>query len=1039
MVVVKQFQSGQPHLRNTRPGLPHSHSLPWPRSPLASALAGCLALATGAQAAPYVEAGKLGDAASWRSAEFKADWGLGAIHADSAYAAGYTGQGIKLGIFDQPVYAQHPEFSGSDKVITLVTSGTRQYTDPYIPVKAGDAFRYDGTPSVGSDGKLGSHGTHVGGIAAGSRDGGAMHGVAFDAQIISAENGDPGPEDGIILGNDGAVYKAGWDGLVASGARIINNSWGIGITDRFAKGGRDPAFPHFSLSDAQAQFSQIQPLLGTLPGGAYDGAINAARSGVLTIFAAGNDYNLNNPDAIAGLGYFVPQIAPQWLTVAALQQNPDTSSADPYTISTFSSRCGYTASFCVSAPGTRIYSAVIGGTRLEDMTVGYANKNGTSMAAPHAAGAAAVLMERFPYMDAAQIAGVLRTTARDMGAPGIDELYGWGMIDLQKGIRGPAMLVTEQDIPQALRVDGAYGVSQWVANLPGVGALLDVGKPTQRRCTQFNCGFDIWSNDIGGHGGLTKEGIGTLVLSGNNSYAGPTLVNQGRLAVNGSLASAVTVNQGGILGGNGQIGGLTANAGGTVAPGNSIGTLNVAGDVTFQPGSTYAVEVSPTASDRIVSSGQVSLNGASLAMVLEPSSNSGFGSVLGRQFDILDAAGGVQGSFGAVLPNYLFLGGSLDYSATGVQLAVQRSARSFASVGLNDNQVAVAAASEQLGAGNPVFESLLLAPTAASAQRAFQQLSGEIHPAVASVLINQGRALRDTLGERLRQDAGASSNGTENLDDGAWFKALGTWGKADGGSSRAGYTTSIGGLLAGVDGEVGEGRRLGLFGGYSDSSLNMGDGTHSSAKVDSYHLGAYVGQQRDALRLTAGGAYSWHRIDVKRELQLAGESQRLKSKRDAQSAQLFTEAAWAFALQPLVLEPFANLAYVNVSSERFKEKGGAAALRGADDHRDAWLTTLGLRAGQRLPLSAARSLELSATLGWQLQLNPTESATNLGFVEGGQGFKVRSLSLDRDAAVLGARAGLALGRGTRINLDYNGLLGARDKSHGVGLTLDWQF
>ena len=415
-----------------------------------------------------------------------------------------------------------------------------------------------------------------------------MHGVAFDAQIISAENGDPGPEDGIILGNDGAVYKAGWDGLVASGARIINNSWGIGITDAFAKGGRDPAFPHFGLSDAQAQFSQIRPLLGTLQGGAYDGAINAARSGVLTIFAAGNDYNLNNPDAIAGLGYFVPEIAPQWLTVAALQQNPDTSSAEPYTISTFSSRCGYTASFCVSAPGTRIYSAVIGGTSLEDMTVGYANKNGTSMAAPHTAGAAAVLMERFPYMDAAQIAGVLRTTARDMGAPGIDELYGWGMIDLQKGIRGPGMLVTERDIPQELRIDGAYGSSQWVANLPGVGALLDAGKPTQRRCTQFNCGFDIWSNDISGHGGLTKEGIGTLVLSGNNSYAGPTLVNQGRLAVNGSLTSAVTVNQGATLGGNGRIGGLTANAGATVAPGNSIGTLNVAGDVTFQPGSTYA-------------------------------------------------------------------------------------------------------------------------------------------------------------------------------------------------------------------------------------------------------------------------------------------------------------------------------------------------------------------------------------------------------------------------------------------------------------------
>ncbi|WP_207265432.1 hypothetical protein [Pseudomonas sp. GW101-3H06] len=47
--------------------------------------------------------------------------------------------------------------------------------------------------------------------------------------------------------------------------------------------------------------------------------------------------------------------------------------------------------------------------------------------------------------------------------------------------------------------------------------------------------------------------------------------------------------------------------------------------------------------------------------------------------------------------------------------------------------------------------------------------------------------------------------------------------------------------------------------------------------------------------------------------------------------------------------------------------------------------------------------------------------------------------MDRNAAVVGARAGWALGRDTRLNLDCNGLLGPREKDHGVGLTLDWQF
>ncbi|WP_237648806.1 S8 family serine peptidase, partial [Serratia ficaria] len=492
----------------------------------------CLTTIGGAQAATYIENGKAGDPASWRSGEFNAEWGLGAIHADRAYAAGYTGKGVKLGIFDQPVYAKHPEFVGDGKVINLVTEGTREYTDPYIPVKKGDHFIYDGTPSVDSDGTLGSHGTHVGGIAAGSRDGGAMHGVAFNAQIISAENGDPGPEDGIILGNDGAVYKAGWDALIASGARIINNSWGIGITEKFAKGGDDPAYPHFTVDDAQKQFDQIKLILGTKPGGAYQGAIDAARSGIVTIFAAGNDGNLNNPDAMAGLAYFVPDIAPNWLSVASLE---DPNNTGDYGISTFSSRCGYTASFCVAAPGTKVYSSVIEGNSTDNLTTGYAKYSGTSMAAPHVAGSIAVLMERFPYLNGAQVAEVLKTTATDMGALGIDALYGWGMINLGKAINGPGMLVTEQDIPEEFRVSGAYGSEQFVVDLPGIGAVLDKGQPTERVCDDIHCGLDVWSNDISGHGGLTKQGIGTLVLTGANTYTGPTQVNAGLLAVNGSL------------------------------------------------------------------------------------------------------------------------------------------------------------------------------------------------------------------------------------------------------------------------------------------------------------------------------------------------------------------------------------------------------------------------------------------------------------------------------------------------------------------------
>ncbi|CAI1217873.1 autotransporter serine protease [Serratia marcescens] len=1004
----------------------------------------CLTAIGGAQAATYIENGKAGDPASWRSSEFNAEWGLGAIHADQAYAAGYTGKGIKLGIFDQPVYAKHPEFAGENKVINLVTEGIREYTDPYIPVKKGDAFRYDGTPSVDSDGTLGSHGTHVGGIAAGSRDGGAMHGVAFNAQIISAENGDPGPEDGIILGNDGAVYQAGWDALVASGARIINNSWGIGITEKFDEGGYDPAYPHFTVNDAQKQFDQIKQILGTKPGGAYQGAIDAARSGVVTIFAAGNDGNLNNPDAMAGLAYFVPEIAPNWLSVASLQ---DPTNTGDYSISTFSSRCGYTASFCVSAPGTRVYSSVIEGTSVENLTTGYAKYSGTSMAAPHVAGSVAVLMERFPYLNGAQVAEVLKTTATDMGAPGIDALYGWGMINLGKAINGPGMLVTAEDIPEEFRIPDptgvAYGPTQFVVDLPGVGAVLDKGKPTERVCSSDLCGLDFWSNDISGHGGLTKQGIGTLVLTGNNTYAGPTLVNQGRLAVNGSVTSAVSVQNGGIVGGSGTVGSLTARRGGTVAPGNSIGTLNVAGNVSFEPGSRYAVEVGPNGqSDRIQSSGSATIGGGEVAVTLENSPNlltqSEVRSLLGQQYNILSAQQGVSGQFDAVAPNYLFLGTGLSYQPTGVTLSVGRNGTSFASVAQTPNERAVAAAADALAAGNPVYESLLGSGTAGEARQAFRQLSGQIHADIASALVNDSRYLREALNGRLRQAEGLASSSAIKADEGgAWAQLLGAWDHASGDANATGYQASTYGVLVGLDSAAADDWRLGVATGYTRTSLHGGYG--SKADSDNYHLAAYGDKQFGALALRGGAGYTWHRIDTKRSVNYGMQSDRDTAKYSARTEQLFAEAGYSVQGEWLNLEPFVNLAYVNFENNGIAESGGAAALRGDKQHTDATVSTLGLRADTEWQVSAGTTVALRSELGWQHQYGGLERGTGLRFNGGNAPFVVDSVPVSRDGMVLKAGAEVAVNENATLSLGYGGLLSQHHQDNSVNAGFTWRF
>ncbi|MNZ75523.1 Extracellular serine protease precursor [compost metagenome] len=286
------------------------------------------------------------------------------------------------------------------------------------------------------------------------------------------------------------------------------------------------------------------------------------------------------------------------------------------------------------------------------------------------------------------------------------------------------------------------------------------------------------------------------------------------------------------------------------------------------------------------------------------------------------------------------------------------------------------------------------------------------------------------MGERLQYQA-PGSNG--------WVKALGAWGTSDAHDDHAGSTSSIGGLLAGVDGELAEDTRLGLVAGYSDSSLNLGSGTHSRAQVDSYHLGAYAGRELGALRLSLGGAYSWHRADIKRDLHYGDVSAKQKAKVDAGTTQLFTEAAYRLNLQPLALEPFAHLAYVHLDTDGFSEKGDAAALQSGEDTRDAVLGTLGVRALKTFNLSGQQALDLAGTLGWQHTLSDTDSQDHLAFASGGPTFAVESTPLARDAALVGVQAGLALARDVRLNLDYSGRLASDESSHGVGLSLNWQF
>ncbi|WP_250150824.1 autotransporter serine protease [Serratia marcescens] len=983
----------------------------------------------------YLEPGSSGVPESWLTSEFSRQWGLGAINAQYAYARGYNGQGVNIGVLDAKLFP-HPELAGK---LTL----------------APDFLPYDFDTEESGIIALEGHGVHVAGIAAAAREGKGMHGVAFGATLTAGRIPDKDNQQ---------------EYMAQSNVRVINNSWGDNVPIEKDAAGNDLSLPNGTwkyqrLSPASLinflaplreridTFSQ-NPIPTTISDedldiAGYAGMLRAARNGKLIVFAAGNENNYNVPTSDATLPYIFPEVLDRYLTVTNLTPNDD--------LDVSSTSCGHTASYCVAAPGTDIYSttgrfvsntgALITEAALNrgelSVTPGYEEMSGTSMAAPHVTGAAAVLMQRFPYMTAEQISTVLKTTATDMGAPGIDARFGWGKINLRDAIDGPGMLVAPADIPAEFYVPGSYTNTQFVANIPGIGTLLDAGTPLERQCTGPECAWDVWRNDIAGHGGLTKQGIGTLVLTGNNTYSGPTLVNQGRLAINGSVTSDVSVLSGGIVGGSGTVGSLTARRGGTVAPGNSIGTLNVAGNVSFEPGSRYAVEVGPNGqSDRIQSSGSATIGGGEVAVTLENSANlltqSEVRSLLGQQYTILSAQQGVSGQFDAVAPNYLFLGAGLSYQPAGVTLSVGRNGTSFASVAQTPNERAVAAAADALAAGNPVYESVLNSGTAGEARQAFRQLSGQIHADIASALVNDSRYLREALNGRLRQAEGlASSSAIKADEDGAWAQLLGAWDHASGDANATGYQASTYGVLVGLDSAAAADWRLGVATGYTRTSLHGGYG--SKADSDNYHLAAYGDKQFGALALRGGAGYTWHRIDTKRSVNYGMQSDRDTAKYSARTEQLFAEAGYSVRGEWLNLEPFVNLAYVNFENNGIAESGGAAALRGDKQHTDATVSTLGLRADTAWQVTPGTTVALRSELGWQHQYGGLARGTGLRFNGGNAPFVVDSVPVSRDGMVLKAGAEVAVNENASLSLGYGGLLSQHHQDNSVNASFSWRF
>ena len=310
--------------------------------------------------------------------------------------------------------------------------------------------------------------------------------------------------------------------------------------------------------------------------------------------------------------------------------------------------------------------------------------------------------------------------------------------------------------------------------------------------------------------GAINHVAGVTTLSGNGFfYGGTTTISGGTLSVNNVFGGLWNVLSGGTLGGIGTAGDVVVASGGIVAPGNSIGTLEVVGSATFNVGSFFDVEVDAAGNEDLLLVGDTAtINGGTVRVLPEAGSYAA-----STMYTILTATT-VTGTFDAVTSIFAFLAPSLTYDAQNVFLTLDLVA-AFQDAALTSNQFNAAGAAEKLGAGNAIYDEILVM-TEEEAQAAFDALSGELHASGKTAAFQSAQQIREALLARLRALSGGKGSQTAGIAaataagdavPGAgpvlWGQVFGSTGETDSDGNAAKVDRQSAGFLGGVDKSVG--------------------------------------------------------------------------------------------------------------------------------------------------------------------------------------------------------------------------------------------
>ncbi|KAA1261683.1 Thermophilic serine proteinase precursor [Rubripirellula obstinata] len=285
------------------------------------------------------------------------DWNLNAVGAPESWAAGYTGQGVLVAVVDTGVDLDHPDLSSNIFVNAGEIAGNGIDDDGNGFVDDVNGFDFADGDADPND--VGGHGTHVAGTIAAGNNGFGATGVAPGATILPVR----------VLGASGAGstldVAAGIRYAADLGADIINLSLGGGYSR------------------------------------AIDSAIDYARAlGSFIVAAAGNESS-----AVPGFPARFSATDDNVISVGAYSSSGR--------LAGFSNDVGSSQSVQVDAPGVGIYSTYVGGR--------YATLSGTSMAAPHVAGLAALTLSANPDLTSPELRALLAsgTVGRAVGSDAV--------------------------------------------------------------------------------------------------------------------------------------------------------------------------------------------------------------------------------------------------------------------------------------------------------------------------------------------------------------------------------------------------------------------------------------------------------------------------------------------------------------------------------------------------------------------------------------------------------------------------------------------